>query len=157
MRAQGKVVSSSNASGEGELQPSPPAPDAAPQSPGDQEMWVRVKPLVVGFAAAMAAFGACFIIAQIILASVFPESLSRIGMEVYLVGAAPMLFVPAFAAGFFAKRFGAMYGVVLAGIPIAFVSMVNVGVPSAFYLMWLAMAAVGGHVGQVVAARKHAP
>ena len=155
MRARGKVVSSRNASGEDELQPS--APDAAPQSSEDKEMWVRVKPLVVGFAAAMAAFGACFIIAQIILASVFPESLSRIGMEVYLVGAAPMLFVPAFAAGFFAKRFGAMYGVVLAGIPIAFVSMVNVGVPSAFYLMWLAMAAVGGHVGQVVAARKHAP
>jgi hypothetical protein len=121
-------------------------------------MWTRVKPLVVGFAAAMAAFGVCFIVAQIIFAGIFPESFGRIGMEVYLVGAAPVLFIPAFAAGFLAKRFGAMYGVVLAGIPIALFSMVNKGEPSAFYLMWLAMAAVGGHVGQVVAAaRKRAP
>ena len=120
-------------------------------------MWVRMKPLVVGFAAAMAAFGVCFIIVQIIFASIFPESLGRIGMEVYLVGVASMLFIAAFAAGFFAQRFGAMYGVVLAGIPIALFSMVNEGTPSAFYLMWLAIAAAGGHVGQVVAARKHAP
>ena len=120
-------------------------------------MWVRVKPLVVGFAAAMAAFGVCFIIVQVIFAIVFPESLGRIGMEVYLVGVASMLFMAAFAAGFFAKRFGAMYGAALAGIPIALFSLVNRDFPSSFHLMWLAMAAVGGHVGQVVAARKHAP
>jgi hypothetical protein len=123
---------------------------------GDKEMWALVKPLVVGFTAAMAAFGVCFFVAQIIFASVFPEPLGRIGIEVYLVGAAPLLFIPAFAAGFFAKRFGAVYGVVLVGIPIALISIVNESVPSAFYLMWLAMAAVGGHVGQVIAARKHA-
>ena len=124
---------------------------------GGKEMWALVKPLVVGFAAAMAAFGVCFVIVQVFFASVFPESLGRIGMEVYLVGVASMLFLAAFAAGFFARRFGAMYGAALAGIPIALFSMVTQGVPSAFYLMWLAMAAVGGHAGQVVAARKHAP
>ena len=124
---------------------------------GGKEMWALAKPLVVGFTAAMAAFGVCFFIAQIIFASVFPESLGRIGMEVYLVGAAPLLFIPAFAAGFFAKRFGAVYGVVLVGIPIALYSIVNESAPSAFYLLWLTMAAVGGYVGQVVAARQDAP
>lgn len=122
-----------------------------------KEMWTRVKPLVFGFAAAMAAFGACLLVTQIFFASVFPESTGRIGMEVYLVGAAPLLFIPAFAAGFFAKRFGAVYGVVLVGIPIALFSIVNESVPSAFYLLWLAMAAVGGYAGQVVAARHNTP
>jgi len=120
-------------------------------------MWPLVKPLLVGFVASMLTFGLCFIVAQVIFANVSGEAIGRIGMETYLVGAALMLFLPAFVAGFVAKRSGALYGVLLAGFPIVLFSMVNEGVPSAFYLMWLAVAAVGGYCGQFVALRRRAP
>jgi hypothetical protein len=120
-------------------------------------MWLRLRPLVFGLAASIAVFAALLAVAQIIFHS-FPSDVSpRIGMEVYLVGAVLMLFLPSFAAGFFAKRYGALYGIVLAGIPIVLFNLVNEGVPSAFYLMWLAVAAVGGHCGQLVARRRNAP
>jgi hypothetical protein len=105
----------------------------------------------------MVTFGVCLGVAQVIFASVADKSIGRIGMETYMVGAVLMLFLPAFAAGLVAKRSGALYGVVLAGIPIVLFSMVNQGVPTAFYLMWLAVAAVGGYCGQRVAARRRTP
>lgn len=121
-------------------------------------MWLRLRPLVFGLAASLAVFAALFAVVQITFHAFPPDVVGpRIGMEVYLVGAVLMLFLPAFAAGLFAKRYGALYGIVLAGIPIVLFSLVNEGVPSAFYLMWLAVAAVGGHCGQLVARRRHAP
>lgn len=111
----------------------------------------------MGLVASVLTFAVCLGIGRVIFANLSDESIARIGMEAYMVGAVFMLFLPGFVAGFIAKRRGALYGAVLAGIPIVLFSFVNEGVPSAFYLMWLAVAAVGGYCGQLVAARRLAP
>ena len=119
-------------------------------------MWRHIKPLLVGFGVSVAIFVVCAVAWQLAYPSVSNELVGRWGMEAYMSIAVLMLFFPAFAAGYVSKGSGMLYGVVLAGVPIVLFSLVNTGVPSAFYLMWLAVAAVGGHVGQLVGAKRHA-
>ena len=122
--------------------------------PKINEGWAYIRPLVYGLAASAVTFAVCAILAQAMFATVAPSWIGNYGMNIYLGWATLMLLVPGFVAGLFAKRYGALYGVILAGIPILLFSLENKGVPSAFYLTWLAIAAVGGQVGQVAAMRR---
>ena len=119
-------------------------------------MWPRLKPLIIGLALSAAIFVICFVVLQIAIAVVPEESFGPVGLELYFAWAILMLFFPAFAAGYVAKGSGAVYGGLLAGIPIILFSLVVEGSPTVFYLMWLAVAAVGGHIGQVMALKNRA-
>lgn len=117
-------------------------------------MWPGLRPLIVGLAVSAAIFVICLVVLQIAIAVVPEESFGPVGIELYFAWAILMLFFPAFAAGYVAKGSGVVYGALLAAIPIFLFSLVTDGSPTVFYLMWLAVAAVGGHLGQVMALKK---
>ncbi|HEX8987033.1 MAG TPA: hypothetical protein VF816_03665 [Rhodocyclaceae bacterium] len=118
--------------------------------------WPLLKPLLVGLAVSAALAIVSFAAIQMAMAAIPPESFEAVGAEIYFAAALLMLFFPAFSAGYVAKRHGALYGLLLAAVPIALFSLVNAGVPVLFYFGWLAVAVVGGYAGQSLAQRTHA-
>jgi hypothetical protein len=120
-------------------------------------MWPLVKPLIVGFAVSVGLAVAGFVGMQLAISAISFESFEVVGLEIYLAFALLMLFFPAFSAGYVARHHGSLYGVVLAGVPIALFSLANKGLPVLFYFSWVFVAAVGGYSGQTIARRKHAP
>ena len=120
-------------------------------------MWRWLKPLLIGLAALAAVFVAGFVVLQVAMRHLPEGDVGRTGMTVYAVWALVMLAFPAFVSGYTARSWGAAYGVVLACIPILLWSTVNAGFPIVLYFGFIVIAAIGGHVGQVVSNRRHAP
>lgn len=118
-------------------------------------MWHKVRPLAVGYAISLAIFVFCFWLMQEVIANTPDDAVPQIGLELYFGWAFVMLFLPAFSAGYSAARSGALYGLALSLPPIVLFAAVNEGFPMLGYLMWVAVAVVGGHIGQQVASRKH--
>lgn len=119
-------------------------------------MWIRIKPILVGLAVSIVVLVVCSVALQLTGDYLSEERMAQWGIHIYLVGGFLMLLVPGFAAGYTAPGYGALYGALLAGLPIVLFSFVATGTPYAFYLFWLAVAAFGGYLGQVIAARRHA-
>ena len=66
------------------------------------------------------------------------------------------LFAPGFFAGLIAKRKGWLYGGLLALVPIAFAALVGYEVPLvAVAVLWV-VGFLGGSLGQLIGARRHA-
>ena len=119
-------------------------------------MWRPLKPLLVGIAASVLVFAACFAFLQFAVSGATDEEVNQWGLYIYFTWAMLMLFVPSFAAGYVAKGWGIAYGLVLGSIPIVLWPIVNHGFPSLFYVPWLAVAAMGGYLGQVLGRKMHA-
>ena len=66
------------------------------------------------------------------------------------------LFAPGFFAGLIAKRKGWLYGGLLALVPIAFAALVGYEVPLVVVAVLWVVGFLGGSLGQLVGARRHA-
>lgn len=119
-------------------------------------MWRWLKPFLIGLATAAVVFVAGFALLQVALRHLPEGDVGQTGMAVYVSWAAVMLALPAFVSGYSARAWGAAYGVVLACVPILLWSTVNVDFPIVLYFGFVAIAAIGGHAGQVLSNRRHA-
>jgi hypothetical protein len=116
----------------------------------------HLKPLLVGLACSFAVFVIGFALTQFAMAYMSSEEFGQSGIRLYFAWAMLMLVVPAFAAGYVAKAWGAAYGAVLACIPIYLWSLVNTNFPTTLYLAFVGVAVVGGYLGQSLAMKRHA-
>src|SRR5574343_326902 len=105
-------------------------------------MSLRLKPLMIGWALFFAILAICSVALLIGIAVVPEESFAPAGLVLNFTWAILMLFLPAFAAGYVAKSSGAVYGALLAVIPIILFSLVIEDSPGIFFLMWLSVAVV---------------
>ncbi|XAH25291.1 hypothetical protein AAFF27_08885 [Xylophilus sp. GW821-FHT01B05] len=118
-------------------------------------MWFRfLQPLIIGLSVAAVTFIACLALSQFFFALLPLKSQGRLGIDIYSLFAVLMLFCPSFSAGYVARKNGAFYGILLSGIPMLLLSLVNYGFPIGFYIMFISLAVVGGHCGQLLALRK---